>query len=490
MSRRRWSANTARRRAWLLAGALTAAVAPAFAYGNGLPGDPVAPVILAVTAILFFALIGRFTAVRLGQPSVLGELLMGLMLGNIGHYLGVDLMTVLREGPALFTVVEGVLAGAPLEATAVETLGEPYAAAILAILKGPQGPQTAQVAHTLDVFSHYGVIFLLFVVGLQTSVADMRSLGAESARVGVVGVALPLVLGFTAARLVLEDSSLQTDLFVGATLVATSVGVTASVLQDLNREASREARIVLGAAVIDDILGLIILAIISGIVVAGGVAFTAVAGTVALATLFLVCAVAVGPRLLHLIIGLVRDLDIIEAKMIVSFLFVMVLAWLANMVGLATIIGAFTAGVILSDNVFADWGPPQTHRYTIKDVVKPLEVVLVPIFFVLMGVQVKLETFLDWSVVLPATVLLVVAIVGKLAAGWMVHRDAARWVVGVGMVPRGEVGLIFATIGKTLGVIGDAMFSSIVLMVIVTTLITPPLLKSAIARSGAAPTDT
>jgi Kef-type K+ transport system membrane component KefB len=219
------------------------------------------------------------------------------------------------------------------------------------------------------------------------------------------------------------------------------------------------------------------LAAVTGIVVSGGIEIGHISKVVLLALLFLGGAFYLGPYILRFIIRLMRHLDLIEAKMFVSYLFVMVLAWLANLSGLATIIGAFTAGVILKDAYFVHWGPHEKHDYSIRDLIMPLEVILVPIFFVLMGVQVKLETFLDWQVVILAAGLLIAAIAGKLACGLGASKGSNRWAIGIGMLPRGEVGLIFAAIGKGLGVVDDALFSSLVLVVIITTLLSPPLLK-------------
>ena len=193
-------------------------------------------------------------------------------------------------------------------------------------------------------------------------------------------------------------------------------------------------------------------------------------------------AVVLGPILLKFIIKLVRHLDIGEAKLFISFLFVMALAWLANLAGLATIVGAFTAGLIMQDAYFSHWGPEREHTVCIKDLIMPIEAILVPIFFVLMGIQVKLETFMDTQVLILSAGLLVAAIAGKLLAGLGAARGNNRWAVGIGMLPRGEVGLIFAAIGKSLGVIGDALFSAIVLMVVLTTLLAPPLLKYTLQR--------
>ena len=168
--------------------------------------------------------------------------------------------------------------------------------------------------------------------------------------------------------------------------------------------------------------------------------------------------------------------------MFTSYLFVMVLAWVANLAGLATIIGAFAAGIILSDHYFHDHEDSNSKFVSIRELIMPLEVILLPIFFILMGIQVKFESFLSWPVVVTAAGLLVAAVLGKLASGLGVSRKTSRLVVGVGMLPRGEVGLVFAAIGRTLGVIDDAIFSAIVLMVVVTTLIAPPWLKVSINR--------
>ncbi len=444
--------------------------------------DPIAPVLIGITGILFVALIGRFSARKLGFPSVLGELLMGIAVGNLAYYFSFDLLTVLREGPAIFDIVENLFKGEELELACLNAVGIDCSWRILDILRGPHGNEIMQVAHAVDVFSRYGVIFLLFLVGLDTSIDEMRKVGPDSGRVAIVGVLLPFLLGLLAAALLIEDVQFHTSLFLAATLVATSVGITATVLREMNMQQSETARIILGAAVFDDVLGLLMLAIVSGIVVTGSVDLLNIAMIVVMATLFLVAAVYLGPFFLRFIVRLFRRLDLVEAKMFVSYLFVMVLAWMANLSGLATIIGAFTAGLILHDAYFDSWNDDRECPICIKDLIMPLEVILVPIFFVLMGIQVKLETFLQPEVMLLAAGLLVAAIVGKVVSGFGAFGDSNRLTIGVGMMPRGEVGLIFAAIGKSLGVLDDALFSAVVLMVVVTTLLSPPLLKYCLRR--------
>ena len=442
--------------------------------------DPIAPVILGVTGLLFVALLGRFSARKLGLPSVLGELTIGIIAGNLAYTYGFDLMLLLREGPHIFDTIQQFLHDATLGHEVCDTLVDARGRHVLSILGGPSGNEYLQIAHTVDVFSRYGVIFLLFLVGLETNLEEMRQVGRDSLMVAFIGVALPFLLGVAATYLLASQVSFHTALFLGAALGATSVGITVRVLEDLQQSQSRLAHTILGAAVFDDILGLLMLAAVTGIVVSGGIEIGHIAKVVLLALLFLGGAVFLGPFILRFIIRLMRQLDLIEAKMFVSYLFVMVLAWLANLSGLATIIGAFTAGLILKDAYFVHWGPHDKHAYSIRDLIMPLEVILVPIFFVLRGIQVKLETFLDWQVVTLAAGLLVAAIAGKLACGLGASRGSNRWAIGLGMLPRGEVGLIFAAIGKGLGVVDDALFSSLVLVVIITTLLSPPLLKIAL----------
>lgn len=446
-------------------------------------GDPVAPVILGVTSIIAFAVAGRIGARRLNQPTVLGELLVGILIGNLAWYFGVDLIAVLREGPRVFEVVSAMLAGEPVMDIAVATFGEEKGMELVRIITGPHGGQVMQVAQTVDVFSRYGIIFMLFMVGLGTNLEEMRSVGPESIRVAIIGVVLPVGLGFAAEQLLMPGLGLHSSMFVAATLAATSIGISATVLNEANASNTREGRIILGAAVGDDILGLILLAVVSGIVVSGSVNVAELVSIIVVSMLFLSAAVFLGPAIVKTSARLMHSFDIVEAKMFTSYLFVMVLAWMANLAGLATIIGAFAAGVILHDGFFRQKDGDKEKTFSIRELIMPLEVILVPIFFVLMGIQVKLEAFLSWPVVTLATVLLIAAVVGKLACGLGASRTTNRLAIGIGMMPRGEVGLVFAAIGRTLGVIDDAIFSAIVLMVIVTTLAAPPLLKWQLAKN-------
>jgi Kef-type K+ transport system membrane component KefB len=452
--------------------------------GAASHSDPIAPVIFGITLILAAALLGRFAARKLGQPSVLGELLMGVALGNVLFWFHYDLMVVLREGTVCLDMGRLALSGMSWPEAAVTVLGKEDGPRFLGVLRGPSGGEYLQVTQAVDIFSRYGVIFLLFHVGLDTCVAELKQVGADSLRVAVIGVIGPFTMGFLVAWIFNPEAGHAEHMFLGATLGATSIGITARVLRDLGQEHSDEAHVIVGAAVMDDVLGLIMLAIVSGIVVTGSVEVQEILRTMLLATLFIVAVLILGPYIIDLLIWMLRRLDVMEAKLFISFIFVMALAWLANLVGLATIVGAFAAGLLLLDRHFKHWGDHRRHKYTIKDLFAPLEAIMVPIFFVLMGMQVKLETFLHWEVVIMAAGLLVAAILGKILAGWGARASLKRLPIGIGMMPRGEVGLVFASIGKSLNVIDTATFSAVVMMVITTTLATPPLLKLLLGQGG------
>ena len=462
--------------------------ATALAAGGGSHVDPAAPIILGVTGILVFAVIGRYFARRFGQPTVLGELVIGIALGNLVYLLGGDFILVVREGRVLFDMIDLTFAGLSMEEAAAEFFPDPVLAQkIVDIVQGPHGMQLLSIAHTVDIFSRYGVIFLMFLVGLESSVEEMRNAGMPSLKVAVVGMFTPFALGLAVAWLVLPGQSVGSMLFIGATLGATSVGITARVLSELNVVHSREALVILGAAIFDDVLGLVSLAIVSGIVISGSIETTAVLQILGLSTLFILAVMYAGPYILRTLIAMMHGLQTHEAKIFVTFIFVMGLAWFADLVGLATIIGAFAAGLIMNDDYFSGWKTdPRYGRETIKSLMDPLEAILVPIFFVLIGLQVKLESFLSLDVWIFASGLTVAAIIGKLVCGLAAGRGLNRLAIGIGMLPRGEVGLIFASIGKGLGVIDSQLFSAIVLMVVITTVIAPSLLKWSLRRGVSA----
>jgi Kef-type K+ transport system membrane component KefB len=341
-------------------------------------------------------------------------------------------------------------------------------------------PGHGPAAEVIHVLAELGVVLLLFEIGLETDLREMFRVGTASLAVATVGVVLPFVLGFVYwAYLPHAASGGVTNLttaavFVGATLTATSVGITARVLSDLNRMNTEEAKIIIGAAVLDDVIGLVILTVVSGMAAGASVSTLGIVRVSAVAVGFLVVAVLVGRFAVPRLFDLVVRMRVRYVLLVFAFAFALGLAAVASVAGSALIIGAFAAGIILSG----------TNQFdTIEREVRPVASIFTPIFFVSVGASVNLR-LLDPTregsagLLGVAGALIVLAIVGKVAAGW-----AAPWarfrriVVGVGMVPRGEVGLIFADIGRRAGVLNEAVFGAVLLMVMATTFVAPPALK-------------
>ncbi|MDX1837963.1 cation:proton antiporter [Legionella taurinensis] len=464
---------------------IAAACFPAlvFAGSNTHEQDPLASVIFWVSFIFIFALLGRYLAKRFNQAGVLGELILGVVLGNVCYFFGLKIFVVLREGSAIFHIMRSMLDGVSLTQAVKTSIPDPvYAKQMLNALTSPDGIELIKAGYVLDILSRFGVLFLLFMVGLESSLQDLKKTGRESVQVAIIGVVVPIILGFVVAHLLLPEASYKADLFVAATLSATSIGITARVLSEMKKLKTREARTILGAAMLDDVLGLMILAIVSSIVVSGEVEVLQIVWVLGSALVFFTVAVLFGPWALRQVIRFLSFLDVWEAKLFASFFFLMTLAWLATVMQLAAIIGAFAAGLVIHDGFFEVDDSERQYRLDIKQLIAPFEAILAPLFFMLIGIQVKLESFYDWRVLAMAGALTLAAIVGKLVSGLGGNKKDDRLLIGIGMLPRGEVGLVFASIGRTLGVISDNLFSAIILMVILTTLIAPPWLKMQYAR--------
>jgi Kef-type K+ transport system membrane component KefB len=438
--------------------------------------DSIASVLFWMMLIFGLGLVGRYLARCFNQPAVLGELLMGVVLGNLCYFFMIPHLIILRESATVFLAMQKVLAGWSLPNALHFVLPDgAQVSRLLTVLQAPDAFDLLQVAQVVDTFSRLGVIFLLFMVGLESSVTDIKQTGRDALSVALIGVICPVLLGYAVMYCLMPAVGFKTNLFVAATLSATSVGITARVLNELKKMRTREAKTILGAAIIDDILGLLILAVVSNIVVSGAVDAGVIAQILALAVGYFVLVLSLGPWVLRLLVRCCYFLDLWEKKLVVAFLFLMLLSWLATCAQLASIIGAFMAGLLIEDHYFEPH--TSTKRVVIHELIAPLEALLAPLFFMLIGMQVKCELFFDWHVLLIAAALITAAVIGKLASGIGVSGKVDRVLIGVGMLPRGEVGLVFAAIGRTLGVLSDQLFSAIILMVIVTTCIAPSWIK-------------
>ncbi len=430
---------------------LTLTAVPAIASGGESGGHAAAITILWIAVVLLFAKIGGLIE-KIGQPAVLGELVIGMLIGNL-VLLGFDVFEPIKHDEIILFLAE------------------------------------------------LGVIILLFQIGLESNIKEMKKVGANALAVAVIGAILPFVLGtYVVGPWLLPGLEQSAYLFLGAAMTATSVGITARVFKDLGKLKMREAQIVLGAAVFDDVIGLIILAVVTAIATIGAVTFGGIAIIIAKAIGFLVGALIFGQLTAPHFGKLFSKIQTgIGMKFTLAISFALIFAYIAGLIGLAPIVGAFAAGLVLDPVHFRYFKDPKVikdvkkavkgssketqemvhaaiephaHRH-IEDLIEPLSYFLVPIFFVVTGMGVKLESLFNTEILLIAAAISLVAIFGKYVAGFAAGK-VNKHIVGVGMVPRGEVGLIFAATGQGLGVLSDELFSVIVVMVIVTTLVAPP----------------
>jgi Kef-type K+ transport system membrane component KefB len=436
---------------WLVTGTSGAAFAAAAAAGDGAAASPVhgldPAVLVGLATMLLIAKLGGELFAKFKQPAVLGELIGGILFGALA-LVGVGWVERLRADAVIAALAE------------------------------------------------IGVIILLFEVGLESNLREMVEVGWSSLLVALLGVVAPFFLGWALAAYFLPDEPTLGHVFIGATLCATSVGITARVLKDLGRLRAREARIILGAAVIDDVLGLLILAVVAGAIQASAAGEALALSSVAVIALkslaFLVGAVLVGQFIVPVLFRGAGRLSSSGVLVTAALAFCFVLAWAAALVGLAPIVGAFAAGLVLDEVHFEHF--TRRGEMRLEALLAPVSALLVPVFFVLMGLKVDLRVFARVEVLAFASLLTLAAVVGKQVCSLgVVERGVNRLAVGVGMIPRGEVGLIFAGIGATLmlpnaqgvsePVVGAATFGAIVIMVVFTTLVTPPVLKWSLART-------
>ncbi len=423
-----------------------------FAVGSGIHAINFLWIALLLLIAKMSSLIEKW-----GQPAVLGEILIGVLLGNL-------------------------------------------------VLLGFNHFEYVKHNELIQFLAELGVVILLFQIGLESKVENMKKVGVKALLVAVVGVIAPFVLGtYVVGPWLIPGLSSNAYLFLGATLTATSVGITGRVFKDLNKLQTPEAQIVLGAAVIDDVIGLIILAIVSAIVTTGAVDLISIAIITLKAFIFLLGSLFIGQFIAN-IAG--KHLPRIHAgygmQFTLAISFCLIFAYLAYLVGLAPIVGAFAAGLVLEPLHFEAFDNPEvTHEvkqimensydekakqdihnimekhgeHHVEELIAPLGYFLVPLFFVMTGMQVNLATLTDPNVIAIALAVTVAAFAGKVVAGSVAGSGVNKWIIGWGMAPRGEVGLIFAMIGKQLGVVSDALFSVIIIMVILTTLLTPIILN-------------
>lgn len=451
-----------RRLRWIIAGLIAFGFTTTDAFAAAGAGSEEIFVALGwIVVVLLAARIGS-SIEQLGQPPVLGEILAGVVLSSIG-------------------------------------------------LAGVQWLEPMRTSVVMKFLAEVGTIILLFQIGLESNVQQFRRVGIRAFLVGTVGVFFPFLGGYFVGQYLFPEQSVNAHIFLGATLTATSVGISVRVFRDLGVASSKEVSIILGAAVIDDVLGVVILAVVQGLVLTGAFDWWNVAVIIGKSLIFLVGAIVIGGRLAPLLAKWMAVLSrSTPMKFAVPTAFCFLTSYIAYIDDLAPIIGAFGAGLILDQvyfNIYQDPAivekiekevlpeiaePSRTRlmaileeyrMHHIEELMQPLAYFFVPMFFVMTGFSVDLRTFGSLHVLLAGLLITAVAVLGKLLTGLVAGR-VQRWVVGWGMVPRGEVGLIFASVGLGIGVVTAEEYSSIMVMVMMTTVVTPIVLSWLLKRNS------
>lgn len=412
-------------------------------------------VLLSLVVIYLASKLGGEVAKKFNFPPVLGELVAGVIVGVSALHL-----IVFSEG-GLSASDSGIMA-------VLQAINHVSPAALTSIFESQ--------SEVISVLAELGVIILLFEIGLESDLRQLKEVGVQAVVVACVGVAVPFAAG-TVGLMMLFHTPAIPAIFAGAALTATSIGITSKVLSELGQLKSKEGQIIVGAAVIDDVLGIIVLAVVASLAKTGQIDVVNVIYLIVSATAFLLGSILLGGVVNKLFSAAGEKLKTRGNIVIPAFIFALFMAFLANAIHLEAILGAFAAGLVLDET---------DARYELDELVKPIADIIVPIFFVTVGARADLRV-LNPAVadnragLLIAAFLIVVAIIGKIVTGWVVFGVPGinRWAIGVGMIPRGEVGLVFAGIGSASGVLDKPLEVSIIIMVILTTFLAPPFLRIA-----------
>ena len=411
-----------------------------------------AGVLLSLVIIYFASKLGGEVCSRINLPPVLGELVGGVLVGISAFHLLVFPESSAVEDSLIISLLQSTAGLAPEAAQSV----------------------FASQSEVISLLSELGVIILLFEIGLESDLKELIRVGPIAAVVAVVGVVAPFVAG-TVGLIYIFGTPVIPAVFAGAALTATSIGITAKVLAELGQLSSEEGQIIIGAAVLDDILGIVVLAVVASLVKTGEIQISNIVYLVISAAVFLIGSILIGRLISPLIVGLVNEMKTRGQVLLTGLVFAFILSYIATVINLEGILGAFAAGLILAET---------DKRKELEEQIIPVADFFVPIFFVCVGAKTDLSV-LNPTVpsnregLIIATFLILVAIVGKVITGFTIfgNPEINKLAIGVGMIPRGEVGLVFAGVGSASGALSEATEAAIIVMVIATTFVAPPLLR-------------
>jgi Kef-type K+ transport system membrane component KefB len=417
-------------------------------------------VLLSLVVIYLASKLGAEASKRINLPPVLGELIAGVLVGISALHL------IIFPGNGL-TAADSVIM------QLLQRVSPITPAALTTIF-------TSQ-SEIMGVLAELGVIILLFEIGLESDLRQLQEVGPQAVVVACVGVAAPFAAGAAGLMLIFQVAAIPA-IFAGAALTATSIGITSKVLSEIGQLKSKEGQIIVGAAIIDDVLGIIVLAVVASLAKTGKIDVANVVYLIFSATAFLIGSIFLGGLFNKTFITVVENLKTRGSIIVPAFTFAFFMAFLGNAIHLEAILGAFAAGLVLDEN---------DTRRELDALIKPVADLFVPIFFVTVGACADLSILNPMIAsnrqgLIIAVFLISIAIIGKLVTGWAVFGQPGinRLAIGVGMIPRGEVGLVFAGIGSNSGIIDQPLAAAIIIMVIITTFLAPPFLRIAFGKTA------
>jgi Kef-type K+ transport system membrane component KefB len=422
-------------------------------------------------------------------PVLLTGLLLSLVVIYLASKIGGEISQNLNFPPVLGELVGGVIVGiSALHLIVFADSGLPASnSGIMSVLQwiyqlSPTAMSSVfeSQSEVISVLAELGVIILLFEIGLESDLRQLKEVGVQAVVVACVGVAAPFAAG-TAGLMTIFHVAAIPAIFAGAALTATSIGITSKVLSEIGQLKSKEGQIIVGAAIIDDVLGIIVLAVVASLAKTGEIDVTNVIYLIVSATVFLIGSILLGGFFNKSFVAIVGILKTRGSIILTAFIFAFFMSFLGNAIHLEAILGAFAAGLVLDET---------DARDELDELIKPVADLFVPIFFVTVGARADLGVLnpaipANRDGLLIAVFLISIAILGKIITGWVVFGQPGinRLAIGVGMIPRGEVGLVFAGIGSASGAIDKPLEVAIILMVILTTFLAPPFLRIAFDKS-------
>lgn len=430
-------------------------------------------IVLVFTVLLFFALLGRLLARRLGLAVSTGELCLGLLVGNLGYLFNIDQVTILREGAKLFETLQYALYGETLKSAVTFTFGVAQEEKILTIITGENGIDYLKLSQAADAFFQFGILFLIFELGLRHQITQLKATPLYIYGLLSFDLILAMLAASVLVFIILPNAGLLEILFVAIALASSNALLSVGIMRQ-HSALNREAHSLLALTKVDNLILLILLMLLTSVMVDPLAEIPDILVKFVVAVIFMVVTWVAGHYGLSWLVKYLRWFDLLEVKFFVALILAMLFSVTAYLIGLSPLIGIFMAGIVLHDVYFHSWQAQPLHEFRVM--CAPLEIIVAPLLFFLIGFQVKMEVMLDPRALVLSILLLLAAIAIKVLGTYAIPRGHHRLIMAASLWPRGEVALVVVALGKALNVLDDTLFFALVMMIVVSNLVTPLML--------------